>query len=37
MESEDAVTLDSFNSETKTSNSDNSYFDPPIENYKFYY
>ena len=27
-----------MNSETKsTSKSDNSYFDPPIENYRFYY
>mmetsp|Transcript_12932 Transcript_12932/g.17405 ORF Transcript_12932/g.17405 Transcript_12932/m.17405 type:complete len:187 (+) Transcript_12932:1132-1692(+) len=27
----------SLATDTKTSNSDNSYFDPPIENYRFYY
>ncbi len=35
--SEDAVSSHSASSDNKTSNSDNSYFDPPIENYRFYY
>ena len=35
---DDQTTSHSMNSETtKTSKSDNSYFDPPIENYRFYY